>query len=281
MYRKARIHICGIGPRMGTTLMKEALGSCTNIDLYDTQERRVFSRPKKECGIYLSKDPRHILDIGPALAVNPRLFVICMIRDPRDMVSSKHERNKEAYYAGLKYWKTFLSVWQGLRSHPRVLTISYEELTTRPDETQDKIVEKIPYLKKEVPFSKYHEIAAPSEFSTKALGSVRPIRPTSVGKWRRHRERVAGQLKLHGPITKNLIKLGYEKDDAWLRELKGVAPDTSESHDSEYFSQSDIMIQRIVGYAGAVVVLARRLGLDPLKPLRHIPRQWLPAKLYE
>lgn len=281
MCKKARIHICGVGPRTGSTLMKEAMASCMNIDAYDRRERRIFSSPKSESNIYLSKDPKHIVDLEPTLLVNPRLWVICMIRDPRDMISSRHSKYPDRYYAGLKYWKTFLPFWRRIHSHPRVITIRYEEFTARPDEVQDQIVEAIPVLQKKVPFSKYHEIATPSKFSTDALASVRPIRPTSVGRWRKHKARIAGQLELHGPITRDLIAFGYENDDSWLNGLRGVEPDTRVSHDPEYFSQADMWIRRMVGYAGALTVLARRFGIDPLKLIRYVPRQWIPAKLYE
>ncbi|WP_259098915.1 sulfotransferase family protein [Salinibacter ruber] len=252
---------------------------CFKIDGYSGRERRVFSAPPSEVNVYLSKAPHDIMTVGPILRVHPSLHVICMIRDPRDTVTSMHGKAPDRYWAGLKFWKAYIPFWQKVRSHPRFTTIKYEDFVADPDETQDQLVGAIPFLEQRAPFSKYHEVAAPSQFSKDALGSVRPIRPTSVGRWRNHRSRVAGQLDLHGPITEDLIAFGYEEDDSWLQELEGVEPDKSPSHHSEQFSRTDLWVRRSMGYIGALIVLARRMGVEPLKIVDWIPRRWIPSQI--
>jgi hypothetical protein len=64
----------------------------------------------------------------------------------------------------------------------------------------------------------------------KALGSVRAISADRIGNWRNHLPRVAGQLARHGPITAELVELGYEADDSWLAALDGIEPDMRPSH---------------------------------------------------
>lgn len=273
-----RIHVVGVSPRTGTTLMAEAISTCCNIGAYSRRERRVFSEPPG-ADIYLSKAPKDIMTVEPIFGVQPDLNVVCMVRDPRDVITSMHGKDPDRYWAGLKFWNAYLPYWRKIRDHPRFTTIKYEDFVRDPDAAQRRLSTKIPFLERNVPFSKYHEVARPSQYSRDALGSVRPIRPTSVGRWRDHRSRVAGQLDLHGPITEDLIAFGYEEDDSWLQELEGVEPDKSPSHHSEQFSRTDLWVRRSMGYIGALIVLSRRMGVEPLKIVDWIPRRWIPSQI--
>ena len=274
-----RIHVVGVSPRTGTTLMAEAISTCCNIEAYSRRERRVFSAPPSDANIYLSKAPKDIMTVAPILWAQPALHVVCMVRDPRDVITSMHGKDPDRYWAGLKFWNAYLPYWRKIRDHPRFTTIKYEDFVRDPDATQRRLSTKMPFLERNVPFSKYHEVARPSQYSRDALGSVRPIRPTSVGRWRDHRSRVAGQLDLHGPITEDLVAFGYEDDGSWRQELKGVQPDRGRSHHSEYFSRTDLWIRRSMGYVGALIVLARRMGMEPLRLVDWIPRQWIPSQI--
>lgn len=267
-----QIHIVGLSPRTGTTLMAEAMKTCFEIDCYASHEKRLFSRPKEKCQLFLTKVPRDIMIVGPSLQTDPNLYVICMIRDPRDIICSKHKKDPERYWAGLKFWKLYDKEFDELATHPRFIPIKYEKFVSKPDKIQDKIEEKIPFLTKKAAFSQYHKTATISEGSEEALGSVRPIRPTSVGKWRKHKARIAGQLKLHGNITHYLIKFGYEKDDEWLQELDGIEPDLTSSHFSEKMTFKEKRLRKIGKYFEAgrrfiEQVIGRRIRLT------H-PKKW-------
>lgn len=279
MAKPTRLHIVGVSPRTGTTLMAEAMATCFCIDAYAHRERRVFSAPPPGADLYLSKAPEDIMTVEPILRVDPDLHVVCMMRDPRDVITSTHGKNPERYWAGLKFWKTYTRYWQRVRTHPRFTTIRYENFTADPDGTQRRLMQAMPFLERRAPFSKYHQIAEPSQSSKDALGSVRPIRPASVGRWRNHCSRIAGQLKLHGPITEDLVEFRYEEDGSWRQLLKGVEPDMRESHKPEYFSQTEIWVRRLTGYVGALIVLMRRRGIEPLWLLEWIPPRWIPSRV--
>jgi len=231
-----RIHIVGVSPRTGTTLMAEAMKTCFAIDCFAQHEKSLLSRPKRDCDIFLTKSPSDIMIVGPSLRVDPDLYVICMIRDPRDIICSKHKKDPGRYWTSLKYWKLYSKMLDRLKGVPRFIPVKYEVFVSKPNEVQEQIAKEIPFLKKKTLFSQYHESVSVSEASKKALREVRPIKPTSIGRWRNHKNRVVGQLQLHGPITEDLIKYGYEKDDRWLRELEGVEPDLSPSHYSEFMT---------------------------------------------
>lgn len=231
-----RIHIVGFSPRSGTTLMTEAMKTCFSIDCYASHEKRLFSRPEQNCDIFLTKLPGDIMIVAPSLRVDPDLYIICLIRDPRDVICSKHKKDPEHYWAGLKFWKLHSREFDKLAQHPRFIPIKYESFVSEPDTIQATIEKKMPFLEKTAPFSQYHEISSISEGSEQALGNVRPIKPASVGKWRDHKARVAGQLQLHGDITRYLIEFGYEKNDEWLKELEDIDPDLKPSHSSEFMT---------------------------------------------
>jgi hypothetical protein len=230
-----RIHIVGCGPRSGTTLMAELMIACMNIDAHGVHEDSIHCPPPRGSRIFLTKKPVDILVVEPVLRVCPCLHVIYLLRDPRDMVCSRHGKASDRYWSSLTFWKTYTPHGRRLAGHRRFIAVRYEDLVADPDGVQSQLVERMPFLEKKALFSSFHKMSSPSKDSLDALGGVRPVSVSSVGSWRRHLPRVAGQLRLHGPITEDLIEYGYEKDDSWLGELDGVEPDLSPGHLPEHF----------------------------------------------
>jgi hypothetical protein len=229
-----RIHVVGCSPRSGTTLLAELMVNAFRIDGFPEHEMSIFARPRGDYEIVLTKLPGDVLNVRPLLWWWPDLWVICMVRDPRDVVVSQHGNHPGVYYAGLNLFKEGWPAARRLRGHPRFTLIRYEDLVRDPDAIQAELQRRIPFLEKRAAFSDYHRVARPSVDSLKALGGVREVTPRNLGSWRRHKARLVTQLQRHGPITEELIELGYEKDDAWLGELAGVAPDGSTSVRKEY-----------------------------------------------
>lgn len=77
-----RIHIVGVSPRSGTTLLAELMNACFEIDLWEEHEAPLFATPPGPGNIYLTKRPRDVMVVGPRLRVDPNLWVLCMIRGP-------------------------------------------------------------------------------------------------------------------------------------------------------------------------------------------------------
>ena len=235
-----RIHIVGASPRSGTTLLAEAMIACFHIDLFSDHEARIFSPPPHAGNIFLTKAPRDILLAEAELEKSSELFVLYMLRDPRNIIVSKHRRNPDRYWAGLKFWKTYSPCARRLKHHPRFISVRYEDLLNDPDAVQASLKQRMPFLQETGPFSKFHEVAAPAIDALTALNGLRPITAEGADRWRLHLPRVAGQIALHGSIAEDLIEFGYEDDDAWLSELAGIEPDTSPSHWPEYFTQQSL-----------------------------------------
>lgn len=227
-----RIHITSYGPRTGTTLMMEMMIACFDIDLFHEHENTVFKKPRHSAKVYLTKSPAELRKADIMLRVMPNMYVIFMLRDPRDTVVSKHNIEPERYWSNLRFWKSFVSVncFARLQKHPRFIMVRYEDLVTEPDRIQRELIKRMPFLRKTADFSNYHKTCRPSKKSVTALNGVRAPSTESVGKWRQHIPRIAGQVARHGSIVEELIAFGYEKDDAWLKHLEGVEPDTSQGY---------------------------------------------------
>ena len=240
------IHIAGCGPRTGTTLLAEMMIACFNIDRHSEHEESIYTQPYPAGTVFLTKRPRDVLVAEGLLRRNENLYVVYMLRDPRDMITSKHHNDPERYWVGLGYWKLYASAGCRLEGHPRFILVRYEDLVARPDAIQAGLIRRMPFLKARAPFSRYHELAAPSQAARDALRGVRPVSSASVGSWRRHLPRVAGQIIMHGSVAQDLIRYGYEPDDHWLLDLKGITPDLSESHWPEYPART-ALLRRIRG----------------------------------
>jgi hypothetical protein len=233
--------------------------ACFDIDLYTEHEDSIYTHPTRSANIFLTKRPRDILVVEPIIHLLHNLYIIYMLRDPRDTITSKHNKDPDRYWASLRYWKVYTLYGRKLKNHPRFITVRYEDLVTQPDAVQTYLMERMPFLAKRASFSQYHEFARPTQRSLEALRGIRPVASNSVGKWRNHLPRVAGQLNKHGEkaIAQDLIEYGYESDDSWLNELEGVTPDYSDSHWSEYFTPEDLKHRRRGKYRRAFIAFLR------------------------
>lgn len=257
-----RLHIVGLGPRTGTTLLAECMAACFEIDAVEPHEASLC-RHKTNAQIYLTKNPVDLNIAGPRLKVDRHLHVIAMMRDPRDVVVSKHKHDPDRYWAPLRFWKRHLRLMRGLRAHKRFLLVRYEDLVQTPDQVQETLRARLPFLQAKARFSEFHKRAKPSVKSLRAMGPLRPFEASSIGNWRNHLPRLAGQIAIHGPIASELIEFGYEKDTSWLKELDGVTPDLSPSHFPEKLTL-DVWRLRRSAYAEAARILAARSLGKPL-----------------
>lgn len=257
-----RVHIVGLGPRTGTTLLAECMIACFDIDAWEEHEASLCQH-RKNVGIYLTKNPVDLNIVGPRLRIDRHLHVIAMLRDPRDVVVSKHKLDPERYWVPLRMWKRHLGIVRRLQHHKRFLSVRYEALVQEPDVVQEMLQSRLSFLRPKARFSEFHTLAAPSATSLKAMGSLRPFSDARVGNWHAHLPRVAGQLAIHGSIAEELIELGYESDESWLKDLAEIAPDLSPSHFPETMSLPLGRLRRRA-YTEAAKIAAARLFRIPL-----------------
>ncbi len=229
--KKKHIHIVGCVPRSGTTLMTELMTTCFDIDGHTEHEYSVFKEFPSPCDILCTKNPNDIKRVSYPLSVNPNLYVIYLLRDPRDAISSrshKNNRNEKKIWGNLKTWKEHHAIAERLEKHPNFITIKYEDLVSEPDEVQRGLQQRLPFLNIKYLFSEYHLQAKPSSKSEAALGGLRPISPVSIGNWKENKPYIKAQIEKYGDISELLIELGYERDTSWMSELDGVEPDNQD-----------------------------------------------------
>src|SRR5256885_11036539 len=84
-----RIHITGAA-RSGTTLMLALMATCFGIDGAVEQETRLWRAPVRGRRIVLTKQPQDERLALFLTRLDPRLHIIYMLRDPREVIVSVH-----------------------------------------------------------------------------------------------------------------------------------------------------------------------------------------------
>lgn len=230
--RANRIHITSSGPRTGTTLLAEVMKTCFEIDCYCDHEAdmSVSNTSFGQCNTILTKRPSSTKNLDKILNWDPNLYVICLIRDPRDMICSFHGRIKDTYYCDLHFWTDFVKSYEKVHGKDRVLLIRYEDFTENPDLVQNIILKALPFLKKKYNFSDFHLYSKPNDDSILALKELRPIESKGIGNWRNHLPRIKQQMHEYSSLDDSLIKFGYERDMEWTHLLDSVAPERFETY---------------------------------------------------
>jgi len=247
-----RIHIVGSSPRSGTSLLTEMMINSFEIDIYPEHEARLGMCPPRNGRVFLSKSPKDIVIVEKRLKLMKNLHIIYVMRDPRDSAVSVHGNYKDEYYGDLRYWHNYMPYYEKVKDHPRLLHIKYEDLVTDPDHIQSEISSRMPFLIFKDKFSNFHTHSRPSYNTTQALKGLRKVDSAGIGNWKIHKARILGQIKLHGSISKDLIRFEYEENDEWIKELEGVVPDLKESHFSLFRTEKFIRRKQHFKYLKSV-----------------------------
>jgi len=258
-----RIHIVGSGPRTGTTLLAEVMATCFDIDHSFEHESSICTFEPRSGNCMLTKQPGEIGAIKWPLTLNPDLYVICIIRDPRDTVVSSHGKMPGRYWTGLRYWKLFVIKYEQLKKHPRFIMVRYEEFVDDPDAVQDVLERNIPFLERRFKFSEYHLHCQPSEKSLQAIRTLRPIESKGVGAWKKHLARVKQQIQIHGDISDELIHFGYESNKNWKSVLNDIPDVSYETVRPEYLGLKNNWLHFKNQFCESANIIARRMGLNP------------------
>jgi hypothetical protein len=219
-----RLHVTGC-PRSGTTLMIQLIATCFKNDGYYHREMSIFEEPEPGCQLFLSKKPTDIRHIKRILEADKNLFILYMIRDPRDSMTSIHSAQPDRYFSNFRVWKECADSAKTIETSHRFISIRYEALVAEPDAVQAQLMTAFPFLEKIHDFSSFEQFSGPSKRSAEAMGGLRPVSAASIGNWKKHLPRVKAQILLRPDLADALITYGYEKDNSWQQILTEVEPD--------------------------------------------------------
>lgn len=249
--RKTQITICGY-PRSGTSLLYNMLASCLPGFHHDDFEHSCLEYVAQWRDT-LSKRPLDVFKIEKLVRKNKlgkRQLVIVTIRDPRDIVTSRHPRVPDDYFIG---WERCYRV-DGARGpervHPgiaaiateierlehlpgvEVVRVRYEDLVADPEGAQTELATRTG-LAFDGRFSDFHAADrlayryegrhAPRD--PELVREDRPVDASRAGRWRaaEHRKRIREEFAAHPGLLALVRRYAYETDDGWLQDLAAEA----------------------------------------------------------
>jgi hypothetical protein len=213
-FNREPVIICGCG-RSGTSLLLAILDAHPHIKGIDYETnifvwKRYFRSPringfihrlrifnqlirdniKPSARRWCEKTPRNVLYLEQILKeLNEKVKIIHIIRDGRDVCTSYHPTTK-GYHVPIYRWIQDVDAGLAFADHPKVLTMRYENLVQKFDETIRVILDFLnePYTGDLISFHKTSQINDHSAW----FNGIRPLDTTSIGKWKRkeHEERM-------------------------------------------------------------------------------------------
>ena len=70
--------------------MHELMINCFDLTGTKKHEVSIFKRPPENVDLFCSKHPSDAQSAASLISIDPNLWVINMIRDPRDIIVSRH-----------------------------------------------------------------------------------------------------------------------------------------------------------------------------------------------
>jgi hypothetical protein len=206
-----RAHIVGC-ERSGTSMLTYAMVAFDNAVIHD-RETSLWNYPSfpESVGIYNNRTFRD----NPPLLVTKRnaawwrpnrirrlvwfvrrykIFVINLIRDPRDVLTSKHPLDPRQFYVEPQLWLDEMDatdrMTSALEGYERQLTVRYEDIVLSPDDVQARFCNALGFrLRKGIASWKHLSTNVKSiggiEHMIPYMHKLRDFDPATIGKWRR------------------------------------------------------------------------------------------------
>lgn len=248
-YQQTQLIVCGY-PRGGTSLLYNMLSATLQKSIKFTSFEKYYIHHIHKLGNIASKAPldiNHLEHIQQLNIHNKKIAVIIVIRDIRDVVTSKHPIQNDEYFIGydfsywpqgneLKDWKydapgviAITEKIRALKGNPDFYILKYEDLVRQPDSIQKELKERFS-LPFEGLFSKYHEFKGDLAYKYEGKYKANDESLVMEGKavtnrakrWQqdKFRERLISQFEACPELFDILIEFGYEEDRTWFESYK-------------------------------------------------------------
>lgn len=158
---------------------------------------------------WCEKTPKNVLFFPQIVDhFNGNVRLLHIIRDGRDVVTSRHPYKKEVYWVSVERWVTDVSAGVEFAQHPLVHTVRYEELIRDNDRVVRGICDflELPWCAEMADWHKHATVRENAAWD----GEVKPLFESSIGKWKKdeHAERL-NELMSHPQAKRLLGELGY------------------------------------------------------------------------
>ena len=159
---------------------------------------------------WCEKTPKNVLFFGKILDhFDGRVRLIHMVRDGRDVVSSRHPRDPSRYWVPPRRWVDEVRAGLDWEGHESVLTVRYEDLVT---DIQGQLTRLEEFLDEDLRglAEHWHDRAA-VRLSVAWFDEVQATHSRSIGRWKKPQHRAVVEELMAIPEAVELLdRLGYD-----------------------------------------------------------------------
>lgn len=209
-----RLLVCGCA-RSGNTLMLHLLdtGFKDTEIVYDGPGGEVVPTEEDitEGKVVIGKFPKKANKLSKWLK-DEHFGAVYMMRDPRDVLVSKHWLKPGKFWVQPKRWIQTAEIAEQYKDHERVLLVKYEDLLRNPEDIQRKISVKFG-LEITRSFNECHSNFDKNDVTNiNNMNGARPFDSSRIGNWTKDKEKkqyVERTLKAFPDIKKWMHEFGY------------------------------------------------------------------------